>query len=62
MGMRSIAVEESSATMAMAASRWLANGGGVIYGGAIAYFADSATSMAIATTTPPAAAFAPLDL
>ena len=28
----------------------------------MAYFADSATSMAVATITPPATAFAPLDL
>jgi len=62
MGIRTVAVEEGSAIQAMAASRWLTNGGGVIYGGALAYFADSATSMAVATTTPAATAFAPLDL
>lgn len=55
-------VKEGQLTMAMPASGWLSNARGVMYGGAIAWFADATMSLATLTTIPAATAFGPLDL
>lgn len=62
MGMRGVEVSEGRLTMAMATSGWLSNPRGVIYGGAIAWFADATMSLTTLTTVPAATAFGPLDL
>jgi uncharacterized protein (TIGR00369 family) len=62
LGMRAVEASEGTMTMAMAASGWLCNGFGVLYGGAIAYLADAAMTLAAGTTVPPATAFSTIDL
>jgi uncharacterized protein (TIGR00369 family) len=62
MGMRGLEAREGQASMAMSASGWLTNPRGVVYGGALAWFADATMSLTTLTTIPPATAFGPLDL
>ena len=61
-GLRIVDLAEGAVTIGMAASRWLTNWGGIIYGGAIALLAEGASTSAILSTLPPATACAPLDL
>lgn len=62
MGMRGVEVGDGSLTTAMATSGWLSNPRGVMYGGAIAWFADATMSLTTLTTVPAATAFGPVDL
>lgn len=62
MGMRGVAVDDGTITIAMPASGWLSTALGVVYGGALALLADAAITAATATIVPPATAFSPLDL
>ena len=61
-GLEAVEADEDLATVTMPASRWLATSSGNLYGGSIAFLADSATNLAVATKLPPATAFAPIDL
>jgi len=62
LGLRVIDVKEGAVKIGMAASRWLTNWGGVIYGGAISALAEGASTSAALSTLPAATACAPLDL
>ena len=62
LGMRGVAAGEGTMTMSMAASGWLCDGFGVVYGGAIAYLADAAITLAAGTTVPAATGFSTIDL
>jgi uncharacterized protein (TIGR00369 family) len=62
LGMRAARAREGSMTMAMAASGWLCDGFGVLYGGAIAFLADAAITLAAGTTVPAGTAFSTIDL
>lgn len=62
LGLRTIKIEQGDVSVGMAASRWLTNWGGVIYGGAISALAEGASTSAVLSTLPPATACAPLDL
>lgn len=62
MGMRTVEAEEGSVTMQMPASGWLMSPAGMVYGGALALFADFALTVAVGTTVPPGTAHSPLDL
>lgn len=59
---RATAVDSGSCEMTFAASRWLLNAFGVMYGGALALVADLAIAGATWTLLPRATSFAPLDL
>ncbi len=62
MGLRGVEADEGAMTVAMPASGWLCNAFGVLYGGAIAFLADAALTMAAATTVPAGTAFNTIDL
>jgi len=62
LGMRGVQAREGAMTMSMAASGWLCDGFGVVYGGAIAYLADAAITLAAGTTVPAATGFSTIDL
>jgi uncharacterized protein (TIGR00369 family) len=62
MGMRGVEASEGEMTLAMPISDWLCNAFGVVYGGAMALFADAAMSLAVGSTVPAATAFSPLDM
>jgi uncharacterized protein (TIGR00369 family) len=62
LGMRGLEAREGAMTMGMSASGWLCDGFGVVYGGAIAYLADAAITLAAGTTAPAATAFSTVDL
>lgn len=62
MGIRGIGTAEGEMKLAMGASPWLRNAFGVIYGGAIAYLADSAIILAACSTVPAGTAFNTIDL
>lgn len=62
LGVRGVEAREGAMAMGMAASGWLCNGFGVVYGGAIAYLADAAITLAAGTTVPAATAFSTIDL
>lgn len=62
MGLRIVDIAEGTATVGMAASRWLTNWGGVIYGGGVSLLAEGASTSAVLSTLPPSTACAPLDL
>jgi len=57
-----VQAREGAMTMSMAASGWLCDGFGVVYGGAIAYLADAAITLAAGTTVPAATGFSTIDL
>jgi uncharacterized protein (TIGR00369 family) len=61
-GTRIIEVTEGEVTIGMAASRWLTNYGGTIYGGATTFLAEGAATAAVLSTLPSGTACAPLDL
>ena len=61
-GMRGVEASEGEMTLAMPISDWLCNAFGVVYGGAVALFADAAMTLATGSTVPAATAFSPLDL
>lgn len=61
-GLEAVEADEDLATVTMPASRWLSTSSGNIYGGSIAFLADSAANLAVASKLPPATAFAPIDL
>jgi uncharacterized protein (TIGR00369 family) len=61
-GVHLVKMSDGEAVVAIPASAWFSTASGAIYGGLLAYFADTATNHAVATTLPPATAFAPLDL
>ena len=61
-GIRIIDVADGNITCAMAASGWLTNYGGTIYGGAIALLGEGTTTAAVLSTLPAATACAPLGL
>jgi uncharacterized protein (TIGR00369 family) len=61
-GSRIIEGADGNSVVSFPASTWFTTGGGNIYGGMLAYMADAATSVAVASTLPAATAFSPLDL
>jgi uncharacterized protein (TIGR00369 family) len=61
-GLEAIEAAEDVASVTMPASRWLSTSSGNLYGGSIAFLADSAVNLAVASKLPPATAFAPIDL
>jgi uncharacterized protein (TIGR00369 family) len=62
MGMRGVEASEGQMTMALAASGWLCNAFGVLYGGALAFLADAAIVLCAGSTVPAATAFHTMDL
>jgi acyl-CoA thioesterase len=62
LALRVIDVGDGDVTIGMAASHWLTNWGGVIYGGAVSALAEGASTSAAISTLPSATACAPLDL
>jgi len=62
LGVRPLRASEGEMDMAMAASGWLCNAFGVLYGGALAYLADAAITLAAGTTVPAATVFSTIDL
>jgi uncharacterized protein (TIGR00369 family) len=62
MGVRGVAAGEGEMTLAMAASPWLCNALGAVYGGALAYLADAAMVLAVGSTVPAGTAFNTIDL
>lgn len=62
LGIRTLAGGEGEAALSIAASPWLCNAFGVVYGGVIAQVADAAITLAVATTVPAATAYSPLDM
>jgi uncharacterized protein (TIGR00369 family) len=62
LGLRARAVTEGEATMTMAASKWLNNYGGTIYGGATTCLAEGTCTAAVLSTLPAGSACAPLDV
>jgi len=61
-GLRCVSAEEGDITFSMPASPWMMSPAGRMYGGAIAFLADVALSVAVGTTVPAATAYAPMDL
>ena len=61
-GLRGVEAREGTMAIAMPASHWLQNAFGVLYGGAIAFLADTAIILAGGTTVPAATAFNTIDL
>jgi uncharacterized protein (TIGR00369 family) len=61
-GLRGIEAGKGAMTVAMPASEWFCNAFGVLYGGAIALFADSTITMTAATTVSAGTAFNTIDL
>jgi uncharacterized protein (TIGR00369 family) len=62
LGLRAIDGSEGDARLAVSTSAWLCNAFGVVYGGVIAYLADAAMTLAVASTVPAATAYSPLDM
>ena len=62
LGIRVTSVDTAAAEVTFAASHWLVNAYGVLYGGALALVADLAMNSAIWTLLPRGTSFAPLDL
>lgn len=62
LGMRGVETREGEMAVALAASPWLCNAFGVIYGGAIAFVADAAIILAAGSTTEPGTAFNTIDV
>jgi uncharacterized protein (TIGR00369 family) len=62
MGLRALDTAEGQMSAAMATSPWLCNAFGVIYGGAIAFFADAIMILAAGSTVPAGTAFNTIDL
>lgn len=61
-GIRVADVDDGIASLAMRASKWLTSPARTIYGGVIAYYADAAMMIALATTLPAGISPAALDL
>ncbi len=61
-GIEPTEVGEGSATVRLPATVWLSSPARTVQGGVIATLADTAMAIAVQTTTPPATAFAGLDL
>jgi uncharacterized protein (TIGR00369 family) len=62
MGLHAVDTAEGQMTLAMAASPWLSNAFGVVYGGAIAFLADATMILAAGSTVPAGTAFNTIDL
>ena len=62
LGIRGVETGEGMMALAMPASAWLSDGFGVLHGGALAYLADAAMTLAAGTTVPAATAFNTIDL
>jgi uncharacterized protein (TIGR00369 family) len=61
-GIRPVEAREGSAVVRMPCSVWLSSPARTVQGGVIATLADTAMAIAVQTTSPPATAFAGLDL
>lgn len=61
-GMTVTDFDQGHVTATITASPWFTNGYGVLYGGALALFADYALNSAVVSTIPAATSFSPLDL
>jgi uncharacterized protein (TIGR00369 family) len=62
MGLHAVDTAEGKMTLAMSTSPWLCNAFGVIYGGAIAFFADATIILAAGSTVEAGTAFNTMDL
>ena len=62
LGIRTAEAAEGQVALAMRTSAWLCNAFGVTYGGAIAFLADAAMTLAAGSTVPAATAYSPLDI